>query len=182
MNPNTIHYLNISLGAGAIALQVLALVVLVSLFTKTKKSILLDFLHKHFLSIGFIIAFLAAFFSLIYSEILGFAPCLLCWYQRIFLFPAVFLFAVALWDKDRKVIRYVLPLLSVGFLVALYQNFGYYFGSNSAVICDPSGISCYQHLISEFGGYISIPMLSLTTFFALLVLLLAAHFYKKDIV
>lgn len=177
-----IHSLNIFLGIGAIALQILAVVLLVLLFTKTKKNILLDFVHKHFLSIGFLISFLASIFSLVYSEIVGFAPCPLCWYQRIFLFPTVFLFAVALWDKDKKVIRYLLPLLSVGFLIAIYQSLIYYFGNSANVVCGTSGISCFQQLVSEFGGYISIPMLSLTTYFILLVLILSVHFYKKDIV
>ena len=73
-----------------------------------------------------------------------------------------------------------MPLLAVGFIISVYQNFVYYFGNSSAV-CDTSGISCFQHLVSEFGGYISIPMLSLTSFFALFSLVLVAHFHKKVI-
>jgi disulfide bond formation protein DsbB len=96
------------------------------------------------------------------------------------MFPTLFLFATALWDKDRNVIRYASSLLFAGFLVSAYQNFFYYFGQ-SDLPCDASGVSCYQHLVSEFGGYISIPMLALTAFFALLVLLAVAHFYPKKI-
>ena len=96
------------------------------------------------------------------------------------MFPLVFLFAVALWYKDRKVIRYALPLLCAGFLISVYQNFFYYFGESSGLPCDASGVSCYQRLVSEFGGYISIPMLALTAFFALLVFLIVAHFYGKE--
>jgi len=46
--------------------------------------------------------------------------------------------------------------------------------------CDATGVSCYQRLVSEFGGYISIPMMALTAFFGLLTLLMVVHFYKKE--
>ena len=130
--------------------------------------------------IGFLLSLSAAAFSLVYSEVLHFAPCFLCWYQRIFLFPLVFIFAVALWNKDKNVLKYALPLTIVGFAISVYHNFEYYFAeSNSSLPCDASGVSCYQHLVSEFNGYISIPMLSLTAFFSILVLLLVVHFYGK---
>ena len=97
------------------------------------------------------------------------------------MFPLVLMFGIAFWDEDRRVIRYALPLLCAGFLVSVYQNFFYYFGETTNVPCDASGVSCYQHLVSEFGGYISIPMLALTAFFSLLTLLAVAHFYKKEL-
>lgn len=184
MNPETVHYLNVVLGAGAIALQVLSVVALFLLFFRpkeNKRNAYLDFIDKHFLPISFFISLAAAIFPLIYSEIVHFLPCYLCWWQRVFMFPMVLMFGVALWDEDRKVVRYALPLLAVGFLVSAYQNFFYYFGETSAGPCDASGVSCYQHLVSEFGGYISIPMLALTAFIALLTLLAVAHFYKKEI-
>ena len=96
------------------------------------------------------------------------------------MFPLVFMFGVALWDKDRRVIRYALPLLCIGTSISIYHNFNYYFGEVSAVPCDASGVSCYQHLVSEFGGYISIPMMALTAFVTLLTLLAVAHFYGKN--
>jgi len=73
-----------------------------------------------------------------------------------------------------------MPLLSVGFIISIYQNFIYYFGEKGNLPCDASGISCYQQLVSEFGGYISIPMLALTSFFGILTIVLVAHFYKKE--
>lgn len=183
MNPNTIHYLNVVLGLGVIITQVFCVVALFLLFFRSKensKNFYLDFINKHFLILGFVFAFIASIFPLIYSEIIHFLPCVLCWWQRVFMFPLALMFGVALWDKDRKVIRYALPLLCAGFLVSVYQNFFYYFGENTNLPCDASGVSCYQRLVSEFGGYISIPMMALTAFFALLTLLAVAHFYKKE--
>ncbi|MDE2399964.1 MAG: disulfide bond formation protein B [Patescibacteria group bacterium] len=183
MNPDNIHYLNVFLGAGAIALQILSVITLFLLFfvyKKNSRNKFLDYVSKHFLVLSFLISFFASLFPLVYSEIIHFLPCVLCWWQRVFMFPSFFLFGIAFWTQDRKIVKYVAPLLSIGFLVSAYQNFFYYFGETTNTPCDASGVSCYQHLVSEFGGYISIPMLALTAFFALLTLLAVAHFYKKD--
>jgi len=150
------------------------------LFLGPKKNKFLAFIDKHYLTLGFIITLLSALFSLVYSEIIGFVPCYLCWYQRVFMFPLVFIFGAAIWSKDRKVVKYTLPMLTVGFVFSVYQNFFYYFGESSTLPCDASGVSCYQRLISEFGGYISFPMLALSGYLALITIVLVAHFYKAE--
>ena len=181
MNFETIHYLNIFLGTGAIILQILSIAALFLLFLGPKKNSYLAFIDKHYLSLGFIISLSSSLLSLVYSEIIGFVPCYLCWYQRVFTFPLFLIFGVAIWYKDRKIVKYVLPLLSVGFIISVYQNFVYYFAADASNLpCDASGVSCYQHLVSEFGGYISIPMLALTSFLSLITIVLVAHFYKKE--
>lgn len=180
MNTETIQYLNIFLGFGGIILQIFSVIALFLLFIGPKRNALLGFVDKHYLTLGFIISFSSTLFSLIYSEIIGFAPCSLCWYQRIFLFPLPLIFAVAIWSNDRKIVKYVLPLLSVGFMFAVYQSFFYYFGNASTLPCDASGVSCYQQLISVFGGYISFPMLSVSGYLALITIVLVAHFYRKE--
>ena len=180
MNYATVHYLNLFLGSGAILLQIFSVVALVLLFIGPKKNKFLGFIDRHYLALGFLLSFIPSLFSLVYSEIIGFVPCYLCWYQRVFMFPLVFIFGSAIWHKDRKIVKYVLPLLLVGFVISAYQNFIYYFADTGNIPCDASGISCYQQLVSEFGGYISIPMLSLTSFLALITVVLIAHFYKKE--
>ena len=180
MNFETVHYLNIFLGIGAVILQIFSVAALAVLFIGPKKNQYLDFTDKHYLTLGFIISISAALFSLVYSEVIGYLPCYLCWYQRIFLFPLPFIFGVVIWTKDRKIVKYVLPLLAVGFVISVYQNFKYYFADTGNLPCDASGVSCYQQLVSVFGGYISIPMLALTSFLALIAVVLVAHFYKKE--
>lgn len=182
MNIEAVHYLNLFLGSGAILLQILSVLALFLLFLGPKKNKFLEYVNTHFLALSFFISLLASVFPLVYSEIIHFLPCYLCWWQRVFMFPLVLMFGIAFWDKDRRVIRYALPIVCAGFLISVYQNFFYYFGENSNLPCDASGISCYQRLVSEFGGYISIPMLALTAFFALLTLLAVAHFYRKNII
>lgn len=180
MNFTTVHYLNVFLGSGAILLQILSVIALFLLFIGPKKNKYLAFIDKHYLKLGFLISLSATLFSLVYSEIVGFLPCYLCWFARIFMFPLVLIFGSAIWHKDRKVVKYVLPILVIGFFVSVYHNFGYYFGETGTLPCDASGVSCYQQIVSEFGGYISVPMLSLTSVVALVTIVLVAHFYKKE--
>lgn len=182
MDFQTVHYLNTFLGAGAILLQIFSVIALGLLFFGSKKNAYLAFIDKHFLHLGFLVATMASLFTLVYSEIVGFPPCYLCWYQRVFTMPLVFIFGMAIWANDRKVVKYTLPMLLVGFVISAYQNFIYYFNPNASNLpCDASGASCYKQYVSVFGGYISIPMLALTTFLALITIVLVAHFYgKKD--
>lgn len=180
MNIGNVYYLNMFLGTGAIILQIFSVIALFLLFLRPKENAYLSFIDKHYLNLSFVIALIASLFSLVYSEIIGFVPCYLCWYQRTFMFPLPFIFGTAIWYKDRKIVKYVLPLLCVGAIFSVYQNFFYYFGESSNLPCDASGVSCYQQLINVFGGYISFPMLSLSGYVALITIALVAHFYKKE--
>ncbi len=177
MSPETVHYFNMLVGVGVILLQVLSLLAVVFLIFR-KENRYLSFIKDNFIQIGFFLSISALAVSTIYSEVIGYLPCFHCWVQRIFIFPQAFLFAVAWIKKDRNVFWYSLPLTILGLADALYLNYIYNFAQDSAP-CDASGVSCVQHLVSEFGGYISIPMLSLSGFVALLVVLAVSHFYKK---
>jgi disulfide bond formation protein DsbB len=172
------HYLSLVLGISSIILQFFSVLAIMVLFFGPRENKFLAFIKEHFLVIGFVISFSATAFSLVYSDVIGFLPCKLCWFQRIFIFSQVVLFGMAYIKKDKRVARYSFPLLVTGFFITLYHLFIYYF-SESAVPCDPSGISCSQRLIDELGGYISFPVLALTTFIALMTILVVARFYKR---
>src|ERR1700748_1234388 len=60
--------------------------------------------------------------SLYFSEIKGFIPCDLCWYQRICMYPLAVILGIAVYRGDRSITRYVLPLAAVGALIALWHN------------------------------------------------------------
>ena len=93
--------------------------------------------------------------------------------------PLVFLFGMGWYKKDKSIAYYAAPLFIIGALISIYHNYIYYFGEGSAP-CDASGVSCVQRLVSEFSGYISIPMLSLTSFLGIITIILVAHFYNKE--
>ena len=109
--------------------------------------------------------------SLFFSYVMGFAPCVLCWYQRIFLFPLVVVLAVGLFPFDRRVVRYALPLAALGWLVAAYHNLVYAGVVPESLQPCARGVSCSEEYLSLF-GFLSIPMLSLLGFSALLAMLI----------
>ena len=112
--------------------------------------------------------------SLFFSYVMGFAPCVLCWYQRIFLFPLVIVLARGLFPLDRAVVRYALPLATLGWLVAGYHNLVYAGIVPERLQPCTQGVSCTEEYLELF-GFLSIPMLSWLGFTALTGILLAVH-------
>lgn len=66
-------------------------------------------------------AWVATCGSLFFSEVFGWPPCTLCWYQRIFMYPLALILAVGLLRRDANMHWYVLPLAVPGMLLALYH-------------------------------------------------------------
>lgn len=123
------------------------------------------------LFLAWLLALAASLGSLFFSEIMGFPPCVLCWYQRIFLFPLVFVFTTGLFSRDRSVVRYSLPLAAAGWLVALYHNLLSYGVIPESIRPCSQGVSCTEKYIDLF-GFLTIPMLSFLAFTSILALLL----------
>jgi disulfide bond formation protein DsbB len=115
--------------------------------------------------------------SLFFSYVMGFAPCVLCWYQRIFLFPLVIILAAGLFPLDRTVVRYALPLAVAGWLTAAYHNLLYEGVIPENIQPCSQGVSCTEEYIELF-GFLSIPMLSLLSFSTVIILLII---FKKRI-
>lgn len=120
---------------------------------------------------AFALAFAGSALTLYYSEIVGYVPCGLCWLVRVFLYPQVILFALALYKKDRSIADYSLALSIPGALVALYTHY-LQMGGASLVPCPASGVSdCAKRLVFEF-GYVTMPMMGLTLIALLIILML----------
>ena len=123
--------------------------------------------------LAFLIAALATGGSLFYSEIAGFVPCELCWYQRICMYPLTVLTLLPALAADYRIARYLLPLPFVGACIAVYQILieeGVVKQSQACLISAPGG--CATKWTDTF-GYLTIPVLTLTAFavaFAFLVL------------
>lgn len=109
--------------------------------------------------------------SLFFSYIMQFAPCVLCWYQRIFLFPLVIILAVGLFPFDKGVVKYALPLAMAGGLTALYHTLLYSGVIPESIQPCSQGVSCTEKYIELF-GFVSIPMLSFLSFLTIIVLLI----------
>ena len=133
----------------------------------------LAFFSRHSLVIGLKISLLSVIASLIYSNVLGFAPCLLCWYARIALYPQVLLYGMALCKRNsRAILDYSLLLTGFGILVSGYhtivENVGY-----SALPCTADGVSCLARPVHLY-GFITIPVMALAACVTLFLSVLAA--------
>jgi disulfide bond formation protein DsbB len=118
-----------------------------------------------------LVASVSAMGSLFFSHVMEFAPCVLCWYQRIFLFPLVIILAVGLFPFDKTVVKYTLPLAIAGWLTAAYHNLLYAGIIPESIQPCTQGVSCTEEYIDLF-GFLSIPMLSLLSFSTIIVLLI----------
>jgi disulfide bond formation protein DsbB len=129
----------------------------------------------------FIVALLSTIISLFFSEVLKFAPCVLCWYQRIFMYPLVFISAVNITRKHTELPYYVLPLSSIGFLIALYQNLLIWHILPEQIAPCTAGVSCIDQPFTLL-GFITIPLGSMISFaFITIGMLLYAKFEKKGL-
>jgi disulfide bond formation protein DsbB len=123
---------------------------------------------------AWMVASTATLGALFFSEIMRLPPCLLCWYQRIFMFPLVLLLPLGLFPFDRKVVRYALPLAFVGMVIAAYHQL-LVMGvvPENASPCT-RGVPCSEVDI-EWLGFITIPVLAVAAFASIVVLLLLAR-------
>ena len=142
--------------------QILILYVLVSLIFKKRGSKLFSFLSENALLLAFLVALGATLGSLFYSEVAGYEPCKLCWFQRIFLFPQVVILGAALLGKAADVKNIVIALSALGALFAVYHNL-LLAGFVSERWCASATVSCAQNFVFAF-EYITIPVMSLTAF------------------
>lgn len=139
------------------------------------------FLNKNLLYIIFGQSFIALFGSLFFSEVANFAPCILCWYQRVFMYPICILTAVGIVRKDKEVGYYVLSLSLIGLLISIFHNLLYWgIIPEKAGPC-VAGISCTTKFIEWF-GFVTIPMLSFIGFSIISICAVAFIKSKKKII
>lgn len=118
----------------------------------------------HAYPLAFIVAASAVLASLFYSEVAGFPPCSLCWWQRIFIYPQAAILAMALYERDRRVGDYLILLSGLGAVVAIYHAYLQYGGTPLGSCGTGVGaVSCAQVFVNAF-GYITMPIMSLTAF------------------
>ena len=116
------------------------------------------------------LASLSTLGSLFFSHVMGFPPCVLCWYQRICLFPLVLILGAGLFPFDKKVVKFALPLALAGLLTAIYHNLLYAGIIPESIRPCAQGVSCSEKYIELF-GFVSIPLLSLLSFTGIAALL-----------
>lgn len=117
------------------------------------------------------VALVATLASLFFSEVMKLPPCVLCWYQRIAMYPLVVLFPVALVNGEVKSFaRSAMALSVIGMLISIYHNLLYYGLIPESITPCTQGVSCTSRQI-EWMGFVTIPLLALVAFVLIVVLL-----------
>jgi disulfide bond formation protein DsbB len=171
MTPESLIF-NQALSWLTVVSNIFIVAIFVSLLTKKSDASrkFLSFIKKYSYSGAFLFSFAGVLGSLIYSNFIGLEPCLLCWVQRIFLYPIAILLFVALVKKEKVMTDYILGLAIPGALVALYHSFTQ-LGEISLTNCTSIGGSCSVVYFINL-GYITIPFMAFTVFITVIALML----------
>ena len=119
--------------------------------------------------LAFLVALTAMLGSLYLSDIVGFVPCTLCWYQRIAMYPQVLLLGIAAWRGEAWIRRYAVPLAVIGALISAYHV------ALQRLPGLPSGscsldVPCSAIYVERF-GFVTIPVMALVGFISIIVIL-----------
>ncbi|MES7181318.1 disulfide oxidoreductase, partial [Cutibacterium acnes] len=108
-------------------------------------------LRQYTLYFDLLVSVAATLGSLYFSEIRGFIPCELCWFQRIFMYPLSILLGVAAYRDDRAIKNYVLPLSIVGLSISTFHYLKQKVPFFSSIELCSEGASCTVQYINWLG-------------------------------
>ena len=100
------------------------------------------------------------------GEIMGMTPCVLCWYQRIAMFPIALVLGMSLYSEDRRGAVYALPMALTGLVIAGYHSLLVAGLVPQTWIPCSAGVSCANQKLSIFLG-LELPWLSFSSFAAI---------------
>lgn len=116
--------------------------------------------------------------SLYMSEIAKFKPCMLCWFQRIAMYPLVLLLGIATFRRDRDIRIYVMAQAGIGAAIAAYHSWIQAFppvGGTSFCTVDAP---CTERYVWEL-GFVSIPFMALSGFLFILAMMALAGLGRR---
>ncbi|WP_201715537.1 disulfide oxidoreductase [Rossellomorea arthrocnemi] len=130
---------------------------------------------QYFLYGAWVVSIIATLGSLYFSEIRGFIPCELCWFQRIFMYPLTLILGVATFQNDSGLRKIILPMSIVGGTISILHYLEQKIEGFGGIKPCASGVPCNAEYINWL-GFITIPFLALTAFvFITIFTLLSAN-------
>ncbi len=124
--------------------------------------------------LAWVVAFVATLGSLYYSEVAGFTPCPLCWYQRICMYPLALILGIAALRRDREVWWYVLPLAGLGAVFAAYHSWIQAFPPDGGSAFCTADAPCTSRFVWEL-GFVSLPFMAMSGFLFVITMMLLAR-------
>ncbi|PLC05665.1 disulfide bond formation protein B [Variovorax sp. RO1] len=126
------------------------------------------------LFVAWLIALTSTLGALFLGEVMGLTPCVLCWYQRIAMFPLVVILGMGLLSTDFRSARYGIVLALAGWVVALFHCLLYWGVVPKSLVPCGQGASCTDGPLT-LAGLLSIPLLSLMAFTLILISLFVVN-------
>ncbi|MDQ8739124.1 disulfide oxidoreductase [Paenibacillus sp. LHD-38] len=127
-------------------------------------------IRQYSLYMAWIVAVVATLGSLYFSEIRGFIPCELCWYQRILMYPLSLVLGIAAFYDEFKIKKYVLPLSIMGIIVSTFHYMEQKIPGFAAIKPCTQGVPCNIAYINWF-SFVTIPFLALIAFILITLLM-----------
>lgn len=131
---------------------------------------LADIIGRHRRSLALAVALAGTVGSLYLSNVVGWEPCRLCWFQRIAMYPVAPLLATAIVARARDVELYILPLTMTGAAISLYHYAIQRVEQFHAAGCSVVAVSCSTEY-TFYAGYVTVPLMAFTAFATITVLL-----------
>jgi len=108
--------------------------------------------------------------SLYFSEVAHYAPCKLCWYQRIAMYSLAIVFLVAAIRKDKAIAPYGITLAAIGSAISVYHYLVEWFPTLESNVCAVD-VPCTTVWFRRF-GFVSLPFMALCAFVSSIVVLI----------
>jgi disulfide bond formation protein DsbB len=131
-----------------------------------------------FLYFAWLVSVIATLGSLYFSEIRGYIPCDLCWFQRIFMYPLVLILGIGTFQSDMSVKKFVLPMSILGGTISFFHYLEQKVPGFGGIRPCVSGVPCSSEYINWL-GFITIPFLALTAF-TLITISMLVLYGKQD--
>jgi disulfide bond formation protein DsbB len=124
-------------------------------------------------AIALLAAWLATGGSLFFSEVLNFTPCMLCWYQRILMYPLAIILTIGMLRRNNELHHYTLPFSVVGIFVSLYH----YLLIKTDWFPPPPCLKSVPCTVDYFNilGFINIPFMAFIAFIIITVMIVASQ-------
>jgi disulfide bond formation protein DsbB len=119
--------------------------------------------------LAFVFALTATLGSLYLSEVAHYVPCTLCWYQRIAMYPLALMLGIAAVRGDATIARYVVPLATIGAVIATYHVALQRLPGLPSGACSLTS-PCTAIWVERF-GFVTIPVMALIGFVSIIATL-----------
>ena len=137
-----------------------------------------DALGPHAIRIAALVGVVTMLGSLYYSEIAGFVPCELCWYQRIVMYPLAVVLVVGVVSRAPNVVWFAAPFATIGPPLALYhwlvERVPALAESASCSALVPCSVPYFEEI-----GFVTLAFMDLSAFLVIVVMLVTERTARR---